>query len=225
LNGANVTGNLSVSNITSSGTINATASGTANFSGGIFVNSTNGYHQSSLGSFNVDAPNVVGGRLTVLTSGNVGIDITNPVYTLQVNGSVAGVGAYNNVSDARYKTNITRLTHALEKVMALQGVEYDWRSNAWPQMKFDQGKQLGFVAQEIKEVLPEIVSQDGNGYYSIAYSKIIPVLVEAIKDQQKETMEKNAEIEKLKAKSDKVDALEMQLVELKQMVQVLAEKK
>jgi uncharacterized protein YlxW (UPF0749 family) len=92
-------------------------------------------------------------------------------------------------------------------------------------MKFDQGKQLGFVAQEIKEVLPEVVSQDSNGYYSIAYSKVIPVLVEAIKDQQQEAMEKNAEIEKLKAKSDKVDVLEKQLGELKQMVQALAEKK
>jgi photosystem II stability/assembly factor-like uncharacterized protein len=164
-------------------------------------------------------------RLTIATNGNVGLGTTSPNYALQVNGSVAGVGAYNNVSDARFKTNITRLTHALEKVMALQGVEYDWRSNAYPQMKFDQGKQLGFVAQEIKEVLPEVVSQDSNGYYSIAYSKVIPVLVEAIKDQQQEAMEKNAEIEKLKAKSDKVDVLEKQLGELKQMVQALAEKK
>jgi trimeric autotransporter adhesin len=116
----------------------------------------------------------------------VGVGTTSPSYTLQVNGSVAGVGAYNNVSDARYKTNITRLTHALDKIMALRGVEYDWRSNAYPQMKFDNGAQLGFVAQEIKEVLPEVVSQDAQGYYSIAYSKVIPVLVEAIKDQQRE---------------------------------------
>ncbi len=165
------------------------------------------------GGMTVSASARINGGLGV--NGSVGIGISAPAYTLQVNGSVAGVGAYNNVSDARYKTNITRLTHALDKIMALQGVEYDWRSNAFPQMKFDNGKQLGFVAQEIKDVLPEVVSQDAQGYYSIAYSKVIPVLVEAIKDQQNE----------MKAKADKVDSLEKQLGELKQMVQSLAERK
>jgi hypothetical protein len=123
--------------------------------------------------------------------------------------------------------------------MALRGVEYDWRSNAYPQMKFDGGPQLGFVAQEIKEVLPEVVSQDAQGYYSIAYSKVIPVLVEAINDQQKEMenqqrdmKEKNAEVETLKAKAAKVDSLEKQneslaerLKELEAAVKAITERK
>jgi hypothetical protein len=169
-------------------------------------------------------------------NGSVGIGISAPAYTLQVNGSVAGVGAYINVSDARYKTNITRLTHALDKIMALRGVQYDWRSNAFPQMRFDPGMQLGFVAQEIKDVLPEVVSQDAQGYYSIAYSKVIPVLVEAVKEQQKEMdnerKEKNTEIEALKEKAATVDSLERQndsltqrLNELEAAVKELAGKK
>jgi len=136
------------------------------------------------------------------------------------------VGAYQNVSDARYKTNITRLTHALDKIMALRGVKYEWRRDAFPQVKFDNGAQLGFVAQEIREVLPEVVSQDAQGYYSIAYSKVIPVLAEAIKDQQKEMEQemqgKNAVIRMLKQQND---SLAQRLNELETTVKGLAEKK
>ena len=165
--------------------------------------------------------NVRGGLITggnALVTGGLsvsGTGIASPNYALYANGVVAGVGAYVNASDARYKTNIEPLTHALDKIMAMRGVEYDWRSNAFPQVNFDHGKQLGFVAQEIKEVLPEVVSQDAQGYYSIAYSKVIPVLVEAIKDQQKEMAEKNGEIQDLK----------QSVAELKQRVQSLSEKK
>jgi hypothetical protein len=165
------------------------------------------------GGLSASGSALINGGLGV--NGSVGIGISTPAYTLQVNGTVAGVGNYVNASDARYKTNIARLTHALDKIMALRGVEYDWRSNAFPQMKFENGTQFGFVAQEIKEVLPEVVSQDAQGYYSIAYSKVIPVLVEAIKDQQKEMNEKNADIE----------ALKQNVAELKKLVQTLAEKK
>lgn len=142
------------------------------------------------------------------------------------NGTVGGVGAYVNASDARYKTNINALTHALDKIMALRGVEYDWRTNAYPQMNFDNGRQLGFVAQEIKDVLPEVVTQDASGYYSIAYSKVIPVLVEAVKDQQKEMdrRQQAAEME-MKEKNREIQDLKQSLAELKQQVQALAEKK
>jgi hypothetical protein len=66
----------------------------------------------------------------------------------------------------------------------LRGVSYDWRQEEYPEKNFEHRRQIGFIAQEVKEVLPEVVSQDGEGYYSIGYSRIIPVLVEAIKEQQ-----------------------------------------
>jgi hypothetical protein len=166
-----------------------------------------------LGGLTASGSALVNGGLSV--NGSVGVGISPSTnYMLQVNGSVAGVGAYNNVSDARYKTNITGLTHALDKIMALRGVQFDWRSNAFPRVNFESGPQLGFVAQEMKEVLPEAVTQDAQGYYSIAYSKVIPVLVEAIKDQQKEMEEKNADIEQLK----------QSVAELKGLVEKLAVK-
>lgn len=144
--------------------------------------------------------------------GNVGIGTTSPLYTLHVNGSVAGVGAYNNLSDARYKKDIRPLQHAMETVQQLRGVRYDWRREEYPGLKFDQGEQVGFVAQEVKEVLPEAVNQDAEGVYSIAYTKVIPVLVEAIKEQQQKTeralQAKDAEI---KALNQRLETLERSL--------------
>jgi hypothetical protein len=158
------------------------------------------------GSLSVNSNALINGGLSV-NNGPVGIGlgVSAPSYTLQVNGSVAGVGAYNNLSDARYKTNITTLNHALDKVMAMRGVKYDWRIAEYPQLRFDAKPQLGFIAQEIKGVLPEAVSQDAQGNYSIAYSEVIPVLVEAVKDQQMEITNKDAEIQDLKARVEKLE--------------------
>jgi hypothetical protein len=125
---------------------------------------------------------VNGIQVTVTPSGNVGIGTTTPGYRLEVNGSVAGVGAYHDISDARYKTNVVTLTHALETVSALRGVRFEWREKDYPAMNFESGPQLGFIAQELKQVLPEAVSVDKQGVHTVAYSKVIPVLVEAIKE-------------------------------------------
>ena len=169
------------------------------------------------GGLNTGGSALITGGLSVSGTG-----IAPTSYALYVNGTVAGTSAYINASDERYKTNITGLDHALDKVMALRGVAYDWRRTAYPQMNFDDGRQIGFLAQEVKEVLPEAVSQDANGYYGIAYSKVIPLLVEAIKDQQKEMAGKNAAIEQLEAKSSTVDALEKQNDSLTRRVNELA---
>jgi hypothetical protein len=160
----------------------------------------------------------VQGNVTV--AGNVGIGTDAPSFTLQVNGSVAGVGAYNNISDERYKQNITPLTHALDKIMNIKGVEYDWRTNEFPSINFDHGTQIGFIAQQLKTVLPEAVTQDTAGYYSIAYSKVIPVLVEAVKDQQKEIASKDAELEAMKRHNTEVES---RLTALENALKIVAE--
>jgi hypothetical protein len=158
------------------------------------------------GGLTVSASALINGGLSV-NNGNVGIGVSAPSYTLQVNGSVAGTSAYQSLSDVRYKTNIATLTHGLDKIMALRGVKYDWRTEEYPQWHFNPGAQLGLIAQEVKQVLPEAVSQDAQGYYSIAYSTLIPVLVEAVKDQQKETEKKEGELQELKKRLEKLEQL------------------
>jgi trimeric autotransporter adhesin len=118
-------------------------------------------------------------------TGNMGIGFTNPGgYKLAVNGPALST-AWNTFSDARFKKNIQTLESSLNKIMALNGVSYDWKKESFPDRNFAEGKQLGFIAQEVLNVIPELVTKDSEGYYSVNYVEAIPVLVEAMKEQQK----------------------------------------
>lgn len=100
-------------------------------------------------------------------------------------------------SDIRLKKNIVPFTNALNSVKALQGVKFDWKTEEYPTMGFSKNKQIGLIAQEVEKVLPEVVSEGPDGFKSIDYSKIVPVLIEAIKEQQKTIEAQNARIEAL----------------------------
>ena len=143
---------------------------------------------------------------------NVGINQTNPFYTLDVNGTVNASGNYFVASDLRYKTNVETVTGAFDKIMALRGVEYDWRREDFPGKNFNPGRQIGFIAQEVGRVLPEAVSLDAAGRYSVAYTEVIPVVVEALKEQQLKTEAA------MKEKDEKIADLERRLAELERLV-------
>ncbi|HEY3414352.1 MAG TPA: tail fiber domain-containing protein [Armatimonadota bacterium] len=87
-------------------------------------------------------------------------------------------------SDARFKNNIHTIANGLESVLSLRGVTFDWNNVAFPEKGFAKGSQIGFVAQEVEKVLPGVVENGPDGYKSVAYQNIVPVLVEAIKAQQ-----------------------------------------
>jgi Chaperone of endosialidase len=134
----------------------------------------------------------------LLVEGDVGIGQTSPSYKLDVNGQGRATGGWIT-SDARYKKDIASLDNALAKVMALKGVSYDFRRDEFPKINFKEGRQLGFIAQDVKEILPELVSQDKEGYYSVAYIEVVPLLVEAVKEQQQTIAQQNARIARLEA--------------------------
>jgi hypothetical protein len=90
-------------------------------------------------------------------------------------------------SDRRLKDNLTIIESSLEKVGKLSGYSFDWNSN----QETYSGKDYGVVAQEVEEIFPELVKTRDNGYKAVKYEKLIPVLIEAIK-------ELNEKIEKLK---------------------------
>ena len=83
---------------------------------------------------------------------------------------------FNSTSDASLKTNVETLTGSLDKVKALRGVSFDWKATSVPD--------IGLIAQEVEEVLPELVNINDNGIKSVKYSNIVGVLIEAIKEQQ-----------------------------------------
>jgi hypothetical protein len=94
-------------------------------------------------------------------------------------------------------------------------VSFNWRKEEFPEMNFGDGRQIGFIAQEVEEVLPEVVHTDSEGYKSVEYSKVVSVLVEAIKEQQKEIDElkqAKTELASLKAKMAQLEVAVQQLV-------------
>jgi len=132
--------------------------------------------------------------MIVKGSGKVGIGTASPSYTLHVNGSVAGTSAYNNLSDGRYKENIQPIPNALDKIEKLRGVTYTWKQKENKELNLKEGRDLGFIGQEVEKILPEAVSEDDKGILSLAYSNIIPVIVEAIKELKRNQNERNEDL-------------------------------
>ena len=113
--------------------------------------------------------------------------------------SNADVVAY---SDARVKTNVVKIDSALDKVSAINGYTYDMQG-----VDFKGKRQAGVIAQELKEVLPEAVVTDDNGYYAVRYTNIIPLLIEALKEERskrEEVSNKNIELEERLAKIERM---------------------
>lgn len=153
-------------------------------------------------------------RISIANAGNVGIGNTAPGAKLDVNGAVKCV-SLTQTSDMRFKQNIATVSGALGKVMQLRGVGFDWRNGEFPSMGFSNGRQIGFIAQEVEKVLPELVSKDGNGFESVSYTSLVPVLVEAVKEQQATISEQKKRIDELEGKLARVDAIERELQEMR----------
>jgi hypothetical protein len=100
--------------------------------------------------------------------------------TLTVSGDVI---AYGSPSDAKYKENVKPIENALGKVMDLEGVSFDWKENS---EILDIKEDIGFIAQDVQKVIPELVKENEDGNLSLRYQGLIPVLLEAMKEQQKQ---------------------------------------
>jgi hypothetical protein len=131
------------------------------------------------------------GNVTSYFQGKIGIGTTTPSRKLYVNGDAGGAGVWHNDSDRRLKKNIRIIPNALEKVNNLRGVNFEWKDIG----NHSSGVKMGFIAQEANEVIPEVVSKSGE-YYSMQYASITALLVEAVKEQNKEFRAKNMELKK-----------------------------
>ena len=111
-------------------------------------------------------------------------------------------------SDARLKSNIVSLGSTLSRLLLIDGKSYEMK-----------GKQkIGVLAQEIKEVFPELVSEDANEMLAVNYQGLVPVLINALKEQDAKMKEQQSEIEILKQQQAEID-------ELKEMVNQLISSK
>jgi hypothetical protein len=126
----------------------------------------------------------------------------NGAYNLQCNGTgVWGAGPYVNGSDARIKEDVAPIASGLDVVTKLNPVTYRYKED-WSK---DQSVQTGFIAQELLVALQDtnyvdgVVQQGGSeGYYSVAYQNIIPILTKAIQEQQAIITQLQADVAALK---------------------------
>ncbi|MEK7253798.1 MAG: tail fiber domain-containing protein, partial [Bacteroidota bacterium] len=148
-------------------------------------------------------------------SGSVGLGgAPNPLYRLKIYGSALASGGTWVSSDKRFKNQIQTLDGALDKVLALRGAEYVMRTDDFKHLNFNSGKQIGFIAQELQAVLPELVQED-EGYLAVNYDGVVPVLVEAMKEQQAQIEEKEDAISALQTQ---LSTLETRLAHLEQLL-------
>ena len=116
-----------------------------------------------------------------LSGGNLGIGTTNPTSKLHVVGDVLVTGIttstdFNSSSDINLKDNIRKIENPIDKVLQLDGVTFNWKSNQRPS--------VGVIAQQVEKVLPQLVSGDYSK--TVNYNGLIGLLIECIKEQQNE---------------------------------------
>ncbi len=115
-------------------------------------------------------------HLMINTSSDLGAE-------LGVNGRIKSNGI-SETSDIRMKKDIFTIENPIEKVKQIRGVYFNWRTDEFKDKKLDTTNQIGVIAQEVEKILPQVVSSDNEGFKSVEYSKIVAVLIEAIKQQQ-----------------------------------------
>jgi excisionase family DNA binding protein len=168
----------------SSAQVTAGNLGVQGTSGGIFTGTNITYFPTSGSSY-------------INNGGNFGISDTTPDFKLDVVGTICqdtdGNGTCDGAvtSDERLKYEVITLDHALDIVDQLRGVRFKWRQDIYPSNHFGTGPQIGFIAQELEELLPELIITDLNGYKGIDYQKVTAVLANAIGEQQDQIDELN----------------------------------
>ena len=156
------------------------------------------YIGASSGSGAADA------SLQVSEAGNVGIGLTTTVpgnILTVVQGSATDpiADAWTTYSSKRWKANIKPIENALDKVERLRGVTFDWKKDG----KHD----IGLIAEEVGEVIPEVVAYEENGKdaKSVDYARLVAVLIEAVKDQQKQIAELKAAVQTLMTQNQETE--------------------
>ncbi len=164
------------------------------------------------GLFTISNVAVLPPAVSVTGTGYVGIADTTPEYRLELpNTANAGgqgrANAWKTYSSQRWKTNIRTLDHAMDKVRELRGVSFDWRG---------QGKRdIGMIAEEVGRVVPEIVDYEANGTdaTSLAYDRLVAVLIEAVKEQDARIAELEQAVARSKRFEQRLETLERLLQE------------
>lgn len=150
-----------------------------------------------------------GTRMTIDHDGQVGIGTTNPQDVLHVS-EVRVVNCVKNgagtqiagtcASDARFKREITPFPSILGRVTRLQPVHYFWRADEFPERAFGRERTYGLVAQDVEQVMPELVHDQADGFKAVDYSQLPLVLLQALRELADENQALRARLEQVEAR-------------------------
>lgn len=139
--------------------------------------------------FKTNSTGAVGGmntRMQITSNGFVGINVAVPAYNLHVgatNSNTVGIFCEGDIaaaSDERLKYNIEKISHALDKIDKINGYTYERKFTIQGVEVPSCKRMAGVLAQEVREVLPEVINEDSRGYLSVAYGNMIALLIEGI---------------------------------------------
>ncbi|MCB9336651.1 MAG: tail fiber domain-containing protein [Lewinellaceae bacterium] len=183
-------------------------------------------------------PSLLPERFRIADNGNIGIGTASPSEKLHVVGNICATGTIATCSDVRFKKDFQPIAGALGKIQQLNGLYYYWKKEEFPDRKFNDERQIGLIAQEVEALFPEMVLTDNEGYKSLDYSRLTPVLVEAVKEQQKiiengelrmDNIEQqnsmlSAEVESLKNQLTEMDSLKNRLEKIEAVLTATSQK-
>lgn len=132
------------------------------------------------------------------------VDVNSPMI---VSGSVTASGFVNS-SDARLKDHIEPLTGALDEVLRLRPVRFEWRAGEFPERRLPAGPAVGLLAQDVRAVFPELVSVDPMGMLAVDYGRVSAVTIGALRELAEQSESRARDLER------RVAALEARLAEL-----------
>ena len=135
-------------------------------------------HNSNVSILTIDGRGNAGGGGAGSASNIAEFIMTNTTAQLNCKGDITAFAS----SDKNLKDNITPIPNALNKVLSVSGNTFTWNEKSI----YSGEKGTGVIAQEVEKVLPEVVSEDDDGMKSVAYGNMVGLLIEAIKDQQKQ---------------------------------------
>lgn len=130
-----------------------------------------------------------GSNLFIVENSNSATPLVYGNFTtkdFRINGNIEYTGTIGTVSDIRLKNDITGIENALENLSLIKGIFYSWNQNDTIGLFLQKGRQIGVIAQDVEKVYPELVRTNDKGYKTVDYAKLTPILLEAIKEQQKQ---------------------------------------
>ncbi|MEO8174229.1 MAG: tail fiber domain-containing protein, partial [Sediminibacterium sp.] len=164
-------------------------------------------------SLSITDGSILGGNLSVagnitsaaISSSNGYMDALKVSTTISANTLTAinvTVSNLTNFSDLRFKKNISNLSSSLSGILSLRPVSYNWRNPA-----FGTNRQVGFIAQDVRKIFPDLVAEDKNGNLSVNYSGMVSPMVKAMQEQQKQIEDLKKQNSELQQRLDKIEQM------------------